>query len=183
MGGTAPLADVVIRRAEPSDAAGIALTFRSRQASLGTLQNPYPSVAQWTERLGRNATLNYILVALAGDDIVGHAGLHGSENPRRAHAWGLGISVRDDWQNRRVGTRLMQALIDLADNWLGALRIELTVYVDNQHALRMYRNLGFEIEGTHRAYSLRDGRYTDTYAMARLHPHPPQLPPATPANS
>jgi putative acetyltransferase len=70
----------------------------------------------------------------------------------------------------------MEALIDLADHWLGALRIELTVYVSNEHALRLYRNFGFEIEGTHRAYSLRDGEYTDTYAMARLHPHPPRLP-------
>ncbi|MGZ8255719.1 MAG: GNAT family N-acetyltransferase [Burkholderiaceae bacterium] len=171
------MTEVVIRRAEPSDAEGIALTFRSREASMGTLQNPYPSIAQWTERLGRNATLNYVLVAVADDQVVGHAGLHGNENPRRAHAWMLGMSVRDDWHNRRVGTRLMESLIDLADNWLGALRLELTVYVNNEHALKLYRRFGFEIEGTHRAYSLRDGQYTDTYAMARLHPRPPRLPP------
>jgi putative acetyltransferase len=169
--------DVVIRRAEPSDAEGIALTFRAREASMGTLQNPYPSIAQWTERLARNATLNYVLVAVADGQIVGHAGLHGNENPRRAHAWLLGMSVRDDWHNRRVGTRLMEALIDLADNWLGALRLELTVYAENEHALKLYRRFGFEIEGTHRAFSLRDGQYTDTYAMARLHPRPPRLPP------
>ncbi len=171
------MTDIVIRRAEPSDAEGFASTFRSREASLGTLQNPYPSVAFWAERLGRNTSsqLNYLLVALADGQVIGHAGLHGNENPRRAHAWMLGMSVRDDWHNRRVGTRLMEALIDLADNWLGALRVELTVYVDNEHALRLYRKFGFEIEGTHRAYSLCDGRYTDTYAMARLHPRPPRL--------
>ena len=168
---------VVIRRAEPSDVEGIAALFRSREAALGTLQNPYPSVAQWTERLTKNdPTLNYTLVAVAGDELVGHAGLHGVENPRRRHAWHLGMSVRDDWHNRRIGTRLMEALVDLADNWLGALRLELTVYIDNAHALRLYRKLGFEIEGTHRAFSLRDGRYADTYFMARLHPRPPQLP-------
>jgi putative acetyltransferase len=171
------VSELVIRRAEPSDAEGIALTFRAREASMGTLQNPYPSIAHWTERIARNSPLNYVLVALAGDEIVGHAGLHGNENPRRAHAWYLGMSVRDDWHNRRVGTRLMEALIDLADNWLGALRIELTVYVNNEYALRLYRRFGFEIEGTHRAFSLRDGQYTDTYAMARLHPRPPRLPP------
>ena len=169
--------DIVIRRAEPSDADGIALTFRAREASMGTLQNPYPSTAQWTERLARNATLNYVLVAVADGQIVGHAGLHGNENPRRAHAWHVGMTVRDDWHNRRVGTRLMEALIDLADNWLGALRLELTVYVENEHALKLYRRFGFDIEGTHRAYSLRAGQYTDTYAMARLHPRPPRLPP------
>ena len=172
------MSDILIRRAEPSDAEGIALTFRSREASLGTLQNPYPSIGQWTERLNRNNALNYILVALAAGDIVGHAGLHGNENPRRAHVWMLGMSVRDDWHNRRVGTRLMETLIDLADNWLGALRLELTVFCDNEPALKLYRRFGFEIEGTHRAYSLRDVQYADTYAMARLHPRPPQLPPS-----
>jgi putative acetyltransferase len=170
--------DLVIRRAEPSDAEGVAAVFRARSAAAGTLQNPYPSVAQWSERLGRQGnSLNYMLVATAGDEIVGQAGLHGSENPRRAHAWLLGISVRDDWQNRRVGTRLMEAVLDLADNWLGAMRVELTVYVDNEIAQRLYRKFGFQLEGTLRAYSLRDGRYTDTYAMARLHPRPPALPP------
>jgi putative acetyltransferase len=169
--------DIVIRRAEPSDAEGIAATFRSRGAALGTLQNPFPSVAQWGERLGKNnPALNYILVALAGDEIIGHAGLHGFDNPRRSHAWHVGMVVRDDWHHRRVGTRLMEALVELADNWIGALRLELTVYVDNPYALRLYRRFGFEIEGTHRAFSLRDGRYTDTYFMARLHPRPPQLP-------
>lgn len=173
------MTELAIRRAEPSDAEGIAAMFRARGASLGTLQNPYPSVAQWSERLAKNnPVLNYVLVAVADGDIVGHAGLHGTDNPRRAHAWHLGMSVRDDWHNRRVGTRLMEALVDLADNWLSVLRIELTVYVDNQYALRLYRNFGFEIEGTLRAYSLRDGQYTDTYTMARLHPRPPRLPDA-----
>jgi putative acetyltransferase len=83
--------------------------------------------------------------------------------------------VHEDWHARGVGTRLMEALIDLADNWLGALRIELTVYCDNEPAMKLYRKFGFEIEGTHRAFALRDGQYTDSYAMARLHPRPPRL--------
>ncbi len=170
------MTDVTIRRAEPADAAGIARTYVSRSAAAGTLQNPYPSIADWTERLGRDATSNYIFVALAGDEVIGHAGLHGSKNVRRQHAWGLGISIRDDWQRRGVGTRLMETVIDLADQWLGALRIELTVFTDNAAALALYRKFGFEVEGVHRAWALRDGAYMDVTAMARLHPRPPQIP-------
>jgi len=94
----------------------------------------------------------------------------------RAHAWELGMGVRDDWQGKGVGTRLMETLIDLADQWLGALRVELTVYCENERAIALYRKFGFEIEGRYRAYALREGRLTDSYAMARLNPHPPQLP-------
>ncbi|HSQ10286.1 MAG TPA: GNAT family N-acetyltransferase [Burkholderiaceae bacterium] len=178
MGGTASIDGVVIRRAEPADATGIARTFQSRSAAAGTLQNPYPSVADWVERLGRDAASNYIFVALSGDDVIGHSGLHSNKNPRRQHAWGLGISIREDWQRRGVGTRLMETVIDLADNWLGALRLELTVFSDNAAALALYRKFGFEVEGVHRAYALRVGQYCDTTAMARLHPKPPQLHPA-----
>ena len=175
MGRATPVVDVAIRRAEPADAAGIARTDVWRGTAAGTLQNPYPSIADWTERLGRDAATNYIFVALAGDEVIGHAGLHGNKNVRRQHAWGLGISLRDDWQRRGVGTRLMETLIDLADHWLGALRIELTVFTDNAAALALYRKFGFEVEGVHRAYALRDGQYVDTTAMARLHPRPPRL--------
>ena len=45
---------------------------------------------------------------------------------------------------------------------------------DNAAALRLYRKFGFEIEGTHRGFALRDG-IVDAYAMARLHPAPPAI--------
>ena len=56
------------------------------------------------------------------------------------------------------------------------------MFVDNTHAVALYRRYGFEHEGTLRAYALRDGVYVDVYTMARLHPNPPQLtrPPESP---
>jgi len=168
---------IVVRRAEPDDAEGIVETFRARGASAGTLQNPWPSVAQWKERLTSNdPATNYLLVALVNDEIVGNGGLHGNKNPRRQHCWGIGMSVRDDWQGKGVGTRLMTTLIDLADNWLGALRLELTVYTDNAAAIALYKKSGFVVEGTQRAFALRDGALVDALMMARLHPNPPRLP-------
>jgi putative acetyltransferase len=167
---------IVVRRAEPADAEEVAQTFRSRGAASGTLQNPYPSVAQWKERLAADPSINYVFVAVADGAVVGHGGLHGNRNPRRQHVWGLGLSVREDWQGRGVGRQIMTTLIDLADNWLGALRVELTVFTNNAVAIALYEKFGFAYEGTHRAYALREGRYEDVLAMARLHPHLPRLP-------
>ena len=87
----------------------------------------------------------------------------------------LGISVAPEAQGQGVGRALMQALCDYADRWAQVLRIELTVFADNERAVRLYRSMGFVHEGTHRGYALRDGEYIDVLSMARLHPRPPRL--------
>jgi hypothetical protein len=45
------------------------------------------------------------------------------------------------------------ALVDAADNWLNVRRIELTVHVDNEPGIRLYKKFCFEAEGTHRGGS------------------------------
>jgi L-phenylalanine/L-methionine N-acetyltransferase len=76
--------------------------------------------------------------------------------------------VRDDWQSKGVGTRLMEACVDLADNWLGLTRLDLRVYTDNAPAIALYERFGFKVEGTHRRFALRNGEYVDAHVMARL---------------
>jgi putative acetyltransferase len=85
-----------------------------------------------------------------------------------AHVGHLGMGVHDDFQDRGIGTALMEAAMDLADNWLNLKRLELHVYTDNARAIRLYEKFGFEIEGTHRALAFRDGEYVDAYSMARI---------------
>ena len=71
-------------------------------------------------------------------------------------------------QGRGVGSALIEALLEIADGWLNVFRLELTVFTDNERAIALYRKHGFEIEGTHKAYALRAGRYADVHAMARI---------------
>jgi putative acetyltransferase len=160
---------ITLRRAEPDDYALVCRVFEDESAYSGTLQAPFPSVDDWRKRMAQPADGDYMLLAFVDGEIAGHAGLHPvGKSPRRAHARMLGICVHSRFQGKGVGTALMQALVDLADKWLPVTRIELTVFVDNETAIALYRRFGFEIEGTHKSYALRDGRYTDTYAMARI---------------
>lgn len=146
----------------------------------GTLQLPYQSEESWHKRLtdGLTATTaDVLLIAERDGRVAGAAGvLAVSAQARRRHAMMLGISVAPQSQGQGVGTALMAALCDYADRWVGALRIELTVFADNEVAIKLYRKFGFEAEGTCRAYALRDGAFVDALMMARLHPAPPVLP-------
>jgi L-phenylalanine/L-methionine N-acetyltransferase len=162
---------ITIRRAAVSDAEAIQATFASPKAMAGTLQLPFPSVDKWRKWLVEIPADDFVLVAEIAGEVVGNLGLHpAAKSPRRRHAGGIGMSVRDDWQGRGVGSALLAAALDLADNWLNYTRLELTVYTDNAAAQALYRKYGFDIEGTLRAYAFRNGRFIDAYTMARLSP-------------
>jgi putative acetyltransferase len=172
---------LLIRRAKVSDASAMAHHMADPVVFGGLLQMPYPSEEAWHKRLTDGATASGAdvpLIAERDGEVVGSAGLVAvSLSARRRHAMGLGISVSPQAQGQGVGTALMAALCDHADRWVGTLRIELTVFADNEIAIRLYRNFGFEDEGRCRAYALRDGVFVDALMMARLHPNPPTLPP------
>jgi putative acetyltransferase len=130
---------------------------------------PLQSAEAWRKRLSEPPDGLILLVACVDGEVVGNLGLETFSNrPRVRHAGTIGMAVRDDWQGKGVGTSLMKAVLDLADNWLNLSRIELQVYADNSAAVALYKRFGFEIEGTHRCYAFRDGEYVDAYSMARL---------------
>jgi putative acetyltransferase len=160
---------IVIRRAEPDDFRGLQRIHGQPRAVWGTLQLPYPSAQVWRKRLEKQAGNHYGLVACTQQDIVGSLGLAVPDrSPRRWHVGEIGMAVHDDWQGRGIGTSLLRSALELADRWLNLRRLELTVYVDNAPALRLYKKFGFEVEGLLRKHSFRDGVFVDAYAMARL---------------
>lgn len=169
-----------LRRARVEDAADYAAMMNDPGVYPGLLQLPYADAALWRERLAAPVAAgapDLHLVAVHEGRVIGGAGLHpAGPQVRRRHAMGLGMTVVTPWQGRGVGSALLGALCEHADRWLGVLRLELTVYTDNAAAIALYRKFGFEVEGTHRAFALRDGQFADVYAMARLHPSQPLVP-------
>jgi L-phenylalanine/L-methionine N-acetyltransferase len=175
-----PQAVVTVRRSTVQDAAAMARMMGEPSVLGNLMQLPHTSEEIWRARLAENAVpgkLDLPLVAEVNGEVVGSAGLHPvGPAARRRHAMMLGILVLPSAQGQGVGTALMAALCDYADNWLGILRMELDVYADNLIAQGLYKKFGFELEGTHRAYAMRNGVYVDSLSMARFHPKQPLVP-------
>jgi putative acetyltransferase len=160
---------VSVRHAEPDDYEAMHRIMSGPRAAAETLQLPVQSAETWRKRLAEPPEGLFLLVACVDGEVVGNLGLETSPNrPRMRHVGSIGMAVRDDWQGKGVGTTLMGAALDLADNWLNLTRIELRVYVNNSAAVALYERFGFEIEGTHRRLAFRNGEYVDAYSMARL---------------
>jgi putative acetyltransferase len=157
-----------VRARESRDFEAIAEIMGCPGVIAGTLQLPYRSLDERREHMAHPDPRSHHLVAEIDGRVVGSLGLHVETPLRRRHVAALGMAVHDQFQGRGVGSALLAAAVDLADNWLGLHRLELHVYTDNAPAIHLYQKFGFVIEGTARHYGLRNGVYADAHGMARL---------------
>jgi putative acetyltransferase len=161
-----PQEDIEIRAAEPSDIPDLTEAWNQPQAYAGTLQLPFTSVGARQARFAAASGATR-LVAVVGGKAIGMIFLTREAN-RRIHVGAIGMAVHDAYAGRGVGSALMAAVVDLADNWLQLKRLELSVFADNARAISLYERFGFEREGLCRAYAWRGGDYVDALSMARL---------------
>jgi putative acetyltransferase len=133
----------------------------------GTLAVPYQSAEFDRQRVQYPPERFWPLAAELDGRVVGSSGLFVDEL-NRSHVGHVGMIVHEDYQGRGVGSALMEAVIDLTENWLGLTRLQLEVYTDNHRAIQLYLKHGFREEGIWRAYAFRDGCYVDTLVMGRL---------------
>ena len=162
--------EVAVRPIEPSDLQDLYELWSAPEVMHGTMGLPSLSMASLQKKLFEKSPdeLRHDLVAVHERKVIGYAGLLVGRHPRVRHAAGLYISVHPTFHGRGVGRRLMEALCDLADNWLGLRRVWLEVNHDNERAIALYEKMGFQKEGRLRGNILRAGEYIDSFVMGRL---------------
>ena len=159
---------ITIRHSEEFDLDAVKRIYEGPKAIAGTLQVPFPSRETWRKRLCDLPVGMYSLVAEIDGEVVGQLGLETIQRPRRRHVGHVGVVVKDSHQGQGIGSALLAASIELAENWLNISRIELGVYVDNEAAIALYKKYGFKIEGEAIRDAFRNGEYVNVYHMARL---------------
>jgi putative acetyltransferase len=162
------LAAVNIRLVRPEDAADLHRFYQDPAVVRTLNQLPSQEYSAIVERTAKHHLNLYRLVAEVDGRVVGNLSLSRLDNPRTSHNGWLGMAVHAEYWGLGIGSRLMAAMLELADNWLNMPRINLEVHPDNSAAIRLYEKFDFVKEGRRRLYSFGDGRWADADFMARL---------------
>lgn len=108
------------------------------------------------------------LVAASGQALIGFINASGGQAQRQQHATTLALGViRSHW-GCGVGSQLLETVLTWSRQ-AGLRRVELTVHTQNERAIRLYKHLGFEIEGLRRSSLLVNGSYRDEFLMSVIH--------------
>ncbi len=162
-----------------------ALTFRRRQTrddnallalfngdsfqQSASVTTPFVSLVEMRQWLAGLGAENCEIVAECEGVFAGFAGIYALDG-RQDHVGWFFLGVDEPFQGRGVGGELLSRLIDAADVLMGLTRLQLTVFVDNEAALRLYRKHDFVVEGRHAALARRGEDFVDVYTMAKILP-------------
>jgi len=106
-----------------------------------------------------------VIVAEKEEKIISIASITSSQNPRNKHVGTLGIVVEKSYSGLGLGRQLMIELIEWARTNKQTKKIELVTREDNQRAISLYRELGFQTEGLKEKDTYINGVYYNTVLM------------------
>jgi RimJ/RimL family protein N-acetyltransferase len=164
--------DVVIRPAEPGDAAALvelARTVGSEPEGWLITTDSWHSVAderRYIRALRRHPDAQ-VFVAETADGLVGRLSISRDPHPASAHVADLGLMVAASHRRQGIGRRLLAE----AERWAreaGVRKLELHVFPHNEAAIRLYETYGFEREGYRKGHFRRVDGYVDAILMAML---------------
>jgi len=171
---------IKIRKAEVADLAKlIDLRLKMINACPDSFLDDYGELSEWTvadwgnwfSRLTEAKNSN-LIVAEEGSKLVGVVGCKGVKHKRAAHVATLvGVGVLPEYRGKGIGRAMLEKMIDWVKKETKIERLQLTVYADNEGAIKFYEKLGFVKEGLFKNYAKSvNGNYQDGLLMAMFFP-------------
>jgi len=121
-------------------------------------------IAKWVDNIDYDQV--FPLIALVGDRIVGDVTLHFNQGHAR-HRAEVRIFLAKDFRHRGLGTKLIQALIDVAKK-RSLYILEVQIVRDLTNDIKAMQRMGFEIDCTFEDYyMLPDGELRDVVHLVQ----------------
>jgi RimJ/RimL family protein N-acetyltransferase len=163
--------NVIIREANIHDTQGLIdlkmnylKDSKTIPLNLDEYRNDYDSEFNQIDTLNQQKN-SLLLVAVLDKQIIGNLDIFGNQRQRLYHTGMLGMGIHNDFQNKGVGSKLMQATIDWGKQNEFIKLLTLEVYASNQSAIHLYEKFGFEQSGQVNNFFYQDGRYFDKLGM------------------
>jgi ribosomal protein S18 acetylase RimI-like enzyme len=106
-------------------------------------------------------------VAVNDNIVVGWCDIVPKEREGFTHCGILGMGVHRNFRRCGFGLKLVNKAINKAKE-IGLERIELEVFASNEAAIKLYKKVGFVVEGVKKNARKLDGVYDDLVCMALL---------------
>jgi len=161
---------MTIRPASVADAQRVLVFSREFRAEglLTVLQHGcLPTLAEEEVFISKlDGTAGIMLIALKDERVVGCLTGERAKHPQLCHSCEFGMGVLQKQRGAGIGSALIASHTEWAKS-VGLRRIQLKVLVRNAGAVRLYRRLGYEVEGRKKEAIRIGDRYEDLIEMAR----------------
>ena len=166
--------NVVVRKPQPEDAESIIHVMAIADTeTLFLARNPgeFSTPVEWEREIITNILNDNDVewfVAVYEGKVIGQCSVGlVRRNARYRHRAEVAFVILKDYWNLGVGGKMMEECIQWCKD-KGVTQMELDVVKDNERAIKMYRDFGFEITGTiSKALHYQDGTYADEYTMIK----------------
>jgi len=85
-----------------------------------------------------------LLVAEHNNKLIGNIDVHGNQRKKLYHTGMIGMGIAYEWQNRKIGSFLMEHVMSWAEKKSPLNIIWLEVYSTNKGGIKLYEKYGFE---------------------------------------
>jgi len=85
-----------------------------------------------------------LLVAEHRNKLIGNIDLHGNQRKKLFHTAMIGMGIAYEWQDKKIGTLLMDGIMQWALHKSSLRIIWLEVYSTNKGGVKLYEKFGFE---------------------------------------
>jgi len=164
--------EFVIRRPTENDADDIIHYSRTLFASTDQLLTSLEEYSitienekDWINSFNENPNAK-ILMAEFNNQIIGLLFFIANPKKKNSHTGEFGVSVHPEFQGINVGRILVEALLIWARENSKIEKVYLNVFETNRPAIKLYKDLGFIVEGRHvKAVKQLNGEYVDVLQM------------------
>jgi RimJ/RimL family protein N-acetyltransferase len=166
---------MVIREAIPHDAEAFNELMRQVESEAEyMMMEPGERTANpeqrynWLEQIDKKDNSTVLVAENEDRRLVGYLVVIGGGVKRTRHSAYVVIGILSEYTGQGIGTKLFQAL----DEWARThqiLRLELTVVVQNEAGVALYKKIGFEVEGIKRNSIMINESLLNEYYMSKLY--------------